>query len=121
MRKNAVFLLIRPSCPHITAGRIKYGDVLPPAAWLSEQYNVGMRTVRNVLSALEKEGYIETEERKRAVVIYRENTSSHNVKAIYCLLERKRSVLEACETAGLLSSFFFLGSCFCSEEDFEEI
>lgn len=54
----------------IVSGRIKCGESLPSMNSVSEQYNIGIRTVKDVFRALSSEGYIKTEERKAAVVIY---------------------------------------------------
>ena len=65
-------------CGQIKIGRLSYGDKLPSISQLCELYHVGIRTVKDVLSALRKDGYIRTEERKAATVIYnRDNMDRH--------------------------------------------
>lgn len=56
----------------ILSGRLQHGEKLPSMSRLCEFYHVGIRTVKDVLLRLKEEGYIQTEERKAAVVIYRQ-------------------------------------------------
>lgn len=85
----------------IVSGYLKYKTALPSANSLCEMYHVGIRTVKDVLSALKAEGLIQTEERKSAVVIYRHPDLTDDLAAGF-VLERKRSILEAYETLTLL-------------------
>ena len=54
----------------ILTGYLKYGDPLPSMSQLCENYHVGIRTVKDVLAALKKEGLIHTEERRPSIVAY---------------------------------------------------
>ena len=54
----------------ILTGRLQYGDKLPSISRMCELYNVGIRTVRDVLRALKEEGYISTQERRPTTVQY---------------------------------------------------
>ena len=56
----------------ILSGRLGVGSRLESINELSARYGVGTRTVREVLRALKEKGYIRTEERKAAVVVYRQ-------------------------------------------------
>ena len=51
----------------IENGRFPYGSKLPSRSHLCETYNVGMRTVKDVLMRLKIEGYIQTQERKPTI------------------------------------------------------
>lgn len=48
----------------IVSGRLPYGSKLPSISELCEFYNIGIRTVKDVLHVLKEEGYISTHERK---------------------------------------------------------
>ena len=56
---------------------------------LCEFYHLGIRTVKDVMRALKKDGYIITEERKAAMVVYR---SADREMAVRSVLERKSSI-----------------------------
>lgn len=83
----------------IVSGRIKCGESLPSMNSVSEQYNIGIRTVKDVFRALSSEGYIKTEERKAAVVIYSDNKDSQKYRefdvgnGIIAYREQKRNNL----------------------------
>lgn len=100
----------------IETGHIGHGESLPSAKKLCERYRVGIRTVRDVLAALREEGYIRTEERRCAVVIYREDVSRENRRAIRALLERRSSVMEMYQTLAVLTPpIFSFGARCCGE------
>ena len=100
----------------IETGRIRCGESLPSAKKLCERYRVGIRTVRDVLAALREEGYIKTEERRCAVVIYREDVSRENQRAIRALLARRSSVMEMYQTLAILTPPIFSFGARCSGE-----
>lgn len=71
-QKNRLFDFLYQSLrEQIETGLLPYGSALPSMSQLCEIYHVGMRTVREVLKALAKEGLIQTAERKPSRVIYR--------------------------------------------------
>ena len=70
----------------IENGRFPYGSKLPSRSHLCETYNVGMRTVKDVLMRLKIEGYIQTQERKPTIVLY---DSLHTHKDFELLLFMK--------------------------------
>lgn len=78
----------------IYAGKIEYGERLPSAKRLSTMYNVGIRTVKDVLDALRTQGLIQTEERKSALVIYRKDPAEEGSLSLQTLFERRDAVLE---------------------------
>lgn len=60
----------------IVSGTIAYGEKLPALRTLCDMYHVGIRTVRDVVGDLEKEGYVEAIQRSHIRVIYRTGTSA---------------------------------------------
>ena len=71
LSKNTLFeFLYQNLHDQITCGHFKNGDTLPSMPQLSAIYNVGIRTVKDVLAKLKAEGLIETTERKPARIIY---------------------------------------------------
>lgn len=95
----------------IISGRIKCGERLPSMNSVCEQYNIGIRTVKDVFRALSNDGYIKTEERKSAVVIYSNNKDSQELAVKY-VLERKTFIVEVYKTMSLLMPELF---CFSSQ------
>ncbi|MBS7007003.1 GntR family transcriptional regulator [Anaerostipes sp.] len=79
----------------ILSGRLQYGEKLPSMNSLSEFYHVGIRTVKDVLHLLREEGYIRTEERKAAVVVYRQAGKDTAVRSV---LGRKSSIIAVYQT-----------------------
>lgn len=115
--KTTLFAYLRGALVgEIETGRIRCGESLPSAKKLCERYRVGIRTVRDVLAALREEGYIKTEERRCAVVIYREDVSRENQRAICALLARRSSVMEMYQTLAVLAPpIFSFGARCCGE------
>ena len=71
-KKNSAFCYLYDSIvAQIAAGRFPYGASLPSASQLCGIYQVGLRTVRDVMPVLQRDGYIRTQERRRPVVVYR--------------------------------------------------
>jgi len=85
----------------IEAGKYKYGESLPSYRKLCEIYNVGIRTVKDVIATLRVEKYIKTEERKDTIVIYKPEKPTGNIVAKN-LLSRKESILDCIKARELL-------------------
>lgn len=81
----------------MTSGKLAYGDTLPSTCALCDLYNVGIRTVRDVMTRLAEEGYVETQERSRARVVYR---GSHDDG----YAQQARDLLSRCDAVLALSS-----------------
>lgn len=81
----------------IIAGSLSYGAKLPSISQTCQIYNVGVRTVRDVLQRLKEEGYIKTEERKAATVAYKKPQNDVAAAKRY-VYEHRESLLEICET-----------------------
>lgn len=78
----------------IRTEKIRYGESLPSIRQLCGLYNVGIRTVKDVLKALSDEGYIKTEVRKNAVVIYKNDPDADPHQPVELLLARKGAVID---------------------------
>ena len=94
--------MYRDLADKITCGLLRYGDVLPSMNDLCTRYNVGIRTVRDVVAALKEDGFIATEERKRATVSYRANLEDGIAVGARSLIARRSTVLESLQTLELL-------------------
>lgn len=91
----------------IMTGYLKYGDPLPSMSQLCENYHVGIRTVKDVLAALKKEGLIHTEERRPSIVAYQPDREVQKEHAIRSVLERRHTILEVYRTMELLMPRLF--------------
>lgn len=67
----------------IKTQRLPYGSTLPSSTQLTKMYRVGIRTVKEVLHALEAEGYIELKERKKGIVIYQGEVVLNRAQSLY--------------------------------------
>lgn len=90
----------------ILTGYLSYGEKLPSMSQLSELYHVGIRTIKDVMLALKKEGLITTEERKAATVIYNHPQISKN-SSFKSILECKSSIIEIYETISIIMPLIF--------------
>ncbi len=119
-KKQTLFAFVyRSLLEQITAGRLAYGGRLPSMKELCGIYHVSMRTVRNVLAALKKDGYIWTEERKPAMVVFGRDTGNKGDRNIRAVLSERVSIFEVYETmAVLMPRLFSVSAAFCSPEDF---
>lgn len=86
----------------IISGQRPYGTKLPSMSQLCEFYHVGIRTVRDVLSRLKNEGYIVSEERKAAVVIYCQNDPLHQETAVHTILANQDNIREVYQTLAVV-------------------
>ena len=93
-KKTLFYFLYDSLKQQILSGCRQYGSPLPSLSRLCETYHVGRRTARDVLDALRHEGLIHTEERKTAVVIYRQPDSPEENTALRFVLQRKSSLIE---------------------------
>ena len=95
-------------------GYLKYGDPLPSMSQLSENYHVGIRTVREVLAALKREGLIHTEERRTSRVAYQPVDEIQKEDVLRSVLERRTAILEVYKTMELIMPRLFacsIASC----------
>ncbi|QNM04772.1 GntR family transcriptional regulator [Qiania dongpingensis] len=119
-KKQTLFAFVYQSLlEQITAGRLAYGGRLPSMKELCGIYHVSMRTVRDVLAALKKDGYIWTEERKPAVVVFGRDAGNKGERNIRDVLSERVSIFEVYETmAILMPRLYSVSAAFCSTEDF---
>lgn len=78
----------------IRFGFYRYGESLPSISQICSNFHLGRRTVRAALAILEKEGYIKTEERKQAVVIFQSDSTqiAENIAQYY--VPRREGILD---------------------------
>jgi DNA-binding FadR family transcriptional regulator len=101
----------------IVTQRLPYGTHLPSMRILCDSYHVGIRTVKDVMARLKMEGYIRTEERKPAVVIYNELNTNKNA-AVQSILEYKTCILDVADTMFLIMpSLLSFSARACSDYD----
>lgn len=104
----------------ILTGILPYGAALPSISQLCDIYNVGIRTVRDVLKKLAQEGFIRTEERRPSVVIYCQCVPNTE-KAVYTVLQHKRAVLSVYHTiAALMPPLFTFSADICDKEKLQQ-
>ncbi len=118
-QKNRLFDFLYQSLrEQIETGLLPYGSALPSMSQLCEIYHVGMRTVREVLKALAKEGLIQTAERKPSRVIYRPSGNhSPEEPSVRTVLEHRDSILSVYETMTILMPpLFSFSALVCGEE-----
>ena len=102
----------------IRTGRVRYGEKLPSMSGLCDFYHVGLRTVRDVLRTLKEEGYICTEERKAATVLYRQPDCQESDSAIRSVLGRKKLIVNVHRAITILMPpiIAFSSQCLNQEE-----
>ncbi|MBC3515214.1 GntR family transcriptional regulator [Neobittarella massiliensis] len=86
----------------ILTGRLQYGDKLPSISRMCELYNVGIRTVRDVLRALKEEGYISTQERRPTTVQYQLPVTEGIDAAMQSVLVRRTSIIDVYRTMSII-------------------
>lgn len=78
----------------IKSGKYPYDGKLPSYKQICTIYEVGIRTVKDVFAALQRDGYIKTEERRRAVVVYRQEKIAGE-EALKELLLRRDAIVDS--------------------------
>lgn len=86
----------------IRFGYYRYGDELPPIPRICATFHLGRTTVRNALAHLEEEGYIKTEERRPAQVIYQASPEKLYRNAAEFYLPREEGIREFDQAGQLL-------------------
>ena len=74
---------------------------------LCEFYNIGIRTVKDVLHVLKEEGYISTHERKATTVVYNIH-SKFKEDGLEYVLEHRQEIIDVYKTIGLIMPVIFL-------------
>lgn len=121
-QKNRLFdFLYQSLIKQIVTGLLPYGSTLPSMSQLCEIYHVGMRTARDVLKALAREGYIRTAQRRPTLVIYGQaqipEAGASREPSIKTILSHRSSILSVYETMALLMPpLFSFSAMVCGEE-----
>lgn len=104
----------------ILTGILPYGAHLPSITQLCDIYNVGVRTAKDVVKALKKEGLIHTEQRRPSIVIYRHpQTVTDN--PVYAVLGQRSSILTVFQTMSILMPpLFSFSASLCSPQKLEQ-
>jgi len=95
----------------ILSGQREYGSKLPSARQLCQLYGVGIRTIKTVLMRLREEGLIHTEERKRAVVVYRVPFREQKHTALQTIAGQRDAILEIYRSMEALMPDLLTFSC----------
>lgn len=78
----------------ILFGSYRYGEPLPSVPQICANFRLGRNTVQAALNRLEKNGYIKTEERKVARVIYQATEADFRENAANFFVPRKEGILD---------------------------
>lgn len=89
------YQVYRDMVMQIYGGRYKKGSTLPSLKELCNIYGIGRNTARSALQQLERHGYIKTEPRKAAVVIFDMNNLKYRSFYLSELASRKEAILQA--------------------------
>ena len=87
----------------IITRRLPYGSRLPSAKQLCSTYQVGIRTVQDVLRDMRDAGYISLEARKRAQVIW-QPSQAHDEQTDFYILHTHRQMIDVLVCACLPSA-----------------
>ena len=104
--------LYRVISAQIKSGRYQHGQSLPSIRKMCEIYHVGMRTAQDTLKALKRDGYIQMQERKCAVVCYEAHVSAPVEREIMGLLSHRKATLDVYKSMAALMPTLL---SFCAE------
>lgn len=94
----------------IITRRLPYGSRLPSAKQLCSTYQVGIRTVQDVLRDMRDAGYISLEARKRAQVIW-QPSQAHDEQTDFYILHTHRQMIDVLESMRLCLPPLCSGLC----------
>ncbi|MBS6182196.1 GntR family transcriptional regulator [[Clostridium] innocuum] len=94
----------------IITRRLPYGSRLPSAKQLCSTYQVGIRTVQDVLRDMRDAGYISLEERKRARIIWKPS-QAHDEQTDFYILRTHRQMIDVLESMRLCLPPLCSGLC----------
>ena len=89
----------------IITGRLPYGSKMPSISEICLLYNIGIRTVKDVLKKLKEDGYIKTHERKASIVIYQPDQLNNQRQGIY-FLQHRNEMIEVYKTINIVLPLF---------------
>lgn len=87
---------------HILFGFYRYGEQLSSVSKISSSFQLGRNTVRAALAKLEDKGYIVTEERKVARVVYQGTEADFEEYAARYFVPRREGILDFSRAGKLL-------------------
>ena len=102
--------LLRFATSLIITRRLPYGSRLPSAKQLCSTYQVGIRTVQDVLRDMRDAGYISLEARKRAQVIWQPHRRTMSQTDFY-ILHTHRQMIDVLESMRLCLPPLCSGLC----------
>ena len=94
----------------IITRRLPYGSRLPSAKQLCSTYQVGIRTVQDVLRDMRDAGYISLEARKRAQVIW-QPSQAHDEQTDFYIMHTHRQMIDVLESMRLCLPPLCSGLC----------
>lgn len=86
----------------ITSGKLAFGEILPSYKTLCGVYNVGIRTVRDVIKKLIKDEYIKSVARSHIEVAYKDDSSLRNAEPVKALLAKRDAITDLMKTMSYL-------------------
>lgn len=119
-RKNTLFNYLHDALvQQITSGKIAYGEKLPALRSLCDMYNVGIRTVRDVMEALMEEGYVASVQRSHIRVVYQ--IKSDQSRQVQEVLNRWDSVVTLIKTLEYMMPHIYAEAApFCDDALIED-
>lgn len=91
----------------IKSGKLAYGERLRSYRALCDVYNVGIRTVRDVVKKLIKDGYIKSVARSHIEVAYKEDSDSGNIEIIRGVLSKRDAITGLMKTMSYLLPYAY--------------
>lgn len=91
----------------IKSGKLAYGERLRSYRALCDVYNVGIRTVRNVVKKLIKDEYIKSVARSHIEVAYKEDRVSENTEIIRDVLSKRDAITGLMKTMSYLLPYAY--------------
>lgn len=94
-KKNGLYELIYEYYEsRILFGVFRYGEQMSSVPQICATFQLGRNTVQSALDKLEKKGYIETEERKVARIVYRGSDEIYRENAAKYFVPRKDGIID---------------------------
>ncbi len=106
-KQTKLYFLYNLLRKQILSGLLEYGSRLPSARRIAQTYQTSIRTSKAALKLLCEEGLIQTEPRRRAVVIYKAPFTSGEHSAVLAVLAKRKSIMAAYETMEALMPDIF--------------
>jgi DNA-binding GntR family transcriptional regulator len=91
----------------IKSGKLIYGERIPSYIKLCDIYNVGIRTVRDVIKKLSADGYLRTVARSHVEVAYKEGEGGGSTAGIKTILAKGEAVTDLLKTMEYLLPYIY--------------